>query len=375
MLGLELHRQMPKEGNLCLSPYSIQSALAMTYLGASGVTQEEMARVLHLPADKQALGESFSALKQALDGAAEASVKAVAESGKRGGPSEPITLRAANRLFGQTGYEFRQPFLAGVDKHFAAPMKLMDFTRDAAGATGEINDWVAKETRDRIRDLIPGDALTKDTRLVLVNALYFKAAWADEFSVRDTQSQPFHVNGSRRTVDVPTMGKVAHMRYYNGAGFQAVTLPYAGGRLHFLVIVPDSLSGIASVEAKLTPEHLLTCAKAESREVSLHLPKFKITPPTMQLGDVLKKMGMATAFDEPRGSADFDAMAPKRPDDYLCISKVFHKTFIEVDEKGTEAAAATAVAMMRVMSAMERSRPIELKVDRPFIFAIQHAES
>ncbi len=375
VLGLDLHRQMPKEGNLCLSPYSIQSALAMTYLGASGVTQEEMARVLHLPADKQAVGESFSALKQALEEAREASVKVVAEAKKQGGPGEPITLRVANRLFGEKGYEFQKPFLAGVEKHFHAPMKLMHFSKDAAGATGEINDWVAKETRDRIRNLIPSDGLTEDTRLVLVNALYFKAAWDDDFSEGATQSQPFHVNGSRQTVDVPTMGKVAHMRYYNGAGFQAVTLPYVGGRLHFLVIVPDSVSGIASVEAKLTPEHLLTCAKAESREVSLRLPKFKIAPPTMQLGEMLKKLGMATAFDEPRGSADFDAMAPKRPDDYLCISKVFHKTFIELDEKGTEAAAATAVAMMRVTSAMERSKPIELKVDRPFIFAIQHAET
>lgn len=139
--------------------------------------------------------------------------------------------------------------------------------------------------------------------------------------------------------------------------------------------MPDSLNGVASVEAKLTPEHLLACAKADRRKVRLHLPKFKITPPTVELGDILKKLGMATAFDDPGGSADFNAMAPKRPDDYLFISKVIHRTFIELDEKGTEAAAATAVVMASTPGPPPSDEPIEIKADRPFIFAIQHAES
>jgi serine protease inhibitor len=177
---------------------------------------------------------------------------------------------------------------------------------------------------------------------------------------------------------VPTMSTYKNMRYYNGRGFQTVTLPYVGNQLHFLLIVPDSISGISGVEAKLTPGLLLACAKADYREVILDLPKFKITPPTIQLGDMLQKMGMTTAFDEPKGSADFDAMAPKLPTDYLRISKVFHKTFIELDEKGTEAAAATAVVMLPPITAapeQDLPKPIKLKADRPFIFAIQHAES
>ncbi|MHB1082613.1 MAG: serpin family protein [Prosthecobacter sp.] len=376
-LGMALHKQMPKEGNVCLAPYSIQSALAMTYLGASGITQEEMARVLHFPADKRALGESFTALNQQLEEARQAAVKAVADARKYGGPGEPMTLRVANRLFAQKSYEFRKPFLTEVKTYFGAPLQLMNFRKDPAGVTDEINGWVAKQTEDRIRDLITPDALTKDTRLVLVNALYFKAAWANDFAESATSPKPFHVNGGRQIVEVPTMQTNLNMRYHNGHGFQAITLPYVGNHLHFLLIVPDSVGGISSIESKLTPELLHACAKAEYREVILHLPKFKITPPTVQLGALLQKLGMTTAFDEPRGSADFDAMAPKHPEDYLYISNVFHKTFFELDEKGTEAAAATAVVMLpgAIAIAPERPKPLELKADRPFLFAIQHAET
>ncbi len=374
-LGLDLHRQMPETGNVCLSPYSIQSALGMTYLGASGVTQEEMARVLHLPKDKEALGESFAALNEALEEARNNSANQVAQSKKYGGPAEALKLSVANRLFGQTGYEFRETFLSGVKSHFGAPMELMNFSKDHVGERQNINRWVEKQTQKRIRDLIPEGGLSADTRLVLVNALYFKAAWSDDFNAQATAPMPFHAEGAKSTVQVPTMGKQKYLQYLNGRGFQAVTLPYAGNDLHFLLIVPDEINGVSDVEKKLTPETLLACAKAEYREVVLHLPKFKITPPTVSLREVLQKMGMTTAFDKPEGSADFDAMAPKKPGDYLRISEVFHKTFIELDEKGTEAAAATAVTVMAGAAVVEKPKPIELKADRPFLFAIQHAGS
>jgi serpin B len=373
--GLDLHRQMPKEGNVCLSPYSIQSALGMTYLGASGVTQEEMARVLRFPTDKGVLGESFEALNAALAAAQEKSAKQVAQSRKYGGPSQALKLHVANRLFGQKGYDFRETFLSGVKSHFGAPMELMNFIKDHAVATREINGWVEKQTQKRIRDLIPENGLSADTRLVLVNALYFKAAWAEEFGAV-TAPKPFHANAAKTAVAVPTMVQQMHMRYLNGRGFQAVMLPYAGYDLHFLLIVPDDIGGVSGVERKLMASTLLECAKAEHREVILHLPKFKITPPTVPLGEVLQKMGMMTAFDKPQGSADFDAMAPKKPDDYLCISEVFHKTFLELDEKGTEAAAATVVTMVATTAMpAERAKPVEIKADRPFLFAIQHVES
>ena len=374
--GLDLHRQMPKEGNVCLSPHSIQSALGMTYLGASGATQEEMARVLHLPEDKEELGESFAALNEALEEARKNSAKEVEQMKKFGGSGEALKLHVANRLFAQKGYGFRETFLSSVKGHFGAPMEFMNFIRDPAGAAREINGWVEKQTQKRIRDLIPANGLAADTRLVLVNALYFEAAWASEFSTHATAPMQFHVNGSKSTAEVTTMSQRGSIRYLNGRGFQAVTLPYAGHDLHFLLIVPDRISDVSDVEKRLTTRTLLACAKADSREVILHLPKFKITPPTVPLGEVLQKMGMTTAFDKPEGSADFDAMAPKKSDDYLYISEVFHKTFLELDEKGTEAAAAMAGAMPGALAAMsEPPRPIELKADRPFLFAIQHAES
>jgi serpin B len=300
----------------------------------------------------------------------------VAESQKSGGPGEPLTLRMANRLFGQMAYEFRPSFLTEVKTYFGAPLQLMNFRKDPFGSTREINGWAAQQTQNRIRDLIPPSTLNKDTSLVLANAMYFKAAWADDFAERATSPAPFHVNGGRQTTDVPTMLKADTMRYYNGRGFQAVTLPYVGERLHFLLIVPDSVDGLPRIETRLTPELLLACAKAKAREVILHLPKFKITPPTTELGDMLKKLGMTTAFDEPRGSADFDAMAPKRAEEYLFISKVFHRTFLALDEKGTEAAAASAVIMGKTaLAPFAGPKPIVLKADRPFLFAIQHADS
>lgn len=287
--GLDLHRQMPKEGNLCLSPYSIQSALGMTYLGASGATQEEMARVLHLPADKAALGESFAALNAALAEAQQKSAKEVAESKKHGGPSEALKLHVANRLFGQKGYEFRKPFLSGVQSHFGARMEIMNFLKGHDNARREINGWVESQTQKRIANLIPEGGLSEDTRLVLVNALYFKAAWQSEFSAHATAPMAFHAEGDKTTIEVPTMTQRMQMRYENGRGFQAVTLPYAGNDLHFLLIVPDNVSGVSEVEKKLTPGTLLACAKAKYREVILHLPKFKIAPPTVPLGEVLQK--------------------------------------------------------------------------------------
>src|SRR5437879_13746090 len=159
-------------------------------------------------------------------------------------------------------------------------------------------------------------------------------------------------------------------------GFTAVSLPYSGGELQFLVLLPDEVNGLRTVEAKLTADILAQCAKLEKHDVDLSLPKFKFEPPSIALAEKLEALGMRTAFDRPPGSANFDKMAPRKPNDYLYISNVFHKTFIAVDEKGTEAAAATAVVMMRA-TAMRGPKPppIEVKVDRPFIYAVQHVPS
>ncbi len=375
-LGLDLYRQIASgDGNLCLSPYSIQSALAMTFAGADGKTRSEMAHVLHFPNDSDTIHASFAALQQSLEEMAKKTARIAQDANKTGGPSEPITLTIANRLFAQSGYDFRDSFRALVKQYYQAPFEPLDFRTDAAGATQYINKWGAEQTRDRIRDLIPAGALNELTRLILANAIYLKAPWADEFSQAATKPQPFHVRGGA-PVAVPMMEKRdRHFGYAKRDGFTAVTLPYSGGELQFLILLPDEVSGLPTLESKLNAGMLADCAKLEQHDVDLSVPKFKFEPPTIALGKALQALGMKTAFDKPRGSANFDKIAPRKPDDYLYISQVFHKTFIAVDEKGTEAAAATAVAMMAATARVGPSERIEVRVDRPFIYAIQHVPS
>ena len=373
-LGVDLHRQLATGNeNLCISPYSINSALAMTFLGADGETRTEMARVLHFPNGGD-VPASFSALQHSLEQMSTKTADLVKESKKFGGPSEPITLNIANRLFAQKTYHFREAFLSLVKQNFGGAFEPLDFVADPAAATQRINKWVADQTRDRIRDLIPGGALDKTTRLVLANALYLKAPWANEFSQNATQPEPFFIGSA--PVNVPMMRKTTNFGYARREGFTVVTIPYAGNDLQFVVLLPDDINGLHELESKLNADVLAGCAKLEKREVDLHLPKFKLEPPTITLAKQFEALGMKTAFNQPKGSANFDKIAPRTPDDYLYISQIFHKTFIAVDEKGTEAAAATAVAMMAATGlAAPKPTPVEVKVDRPFVYAIQHVPS
>jgi serpin B len=373
-LGVDLHRQFAtSDENLCISPYSIDSALAMTFAGTDGETRSEMARVLHFP-NGEDVPASFSTLQQSLEQMSVKTAELAKNSKKFGGPSEPITLNIANRLFAQKGYHFREAFLSLVKQNFGGAFEPLDFVVDPAAATQRINKWVANQTRDRIRDLIPGGALDKTTRLVLANALYLKAPWAKEFSENATQSEPFFVRGA--PVDVPMMRKTTNFGYAKREGFAVVSLPYAGNDLQFVVLLPNDMNGLRDLESKLTADVLAGCAKIEKRDVDLHLPKFKLEPPTITLAKQFEALGMKSAFNQPKGSANFDKMAPRTPDDYLYISQIFHKTFIAVDEKGTEAAAATAVAMLAGSALLSPPPPpIEVKVDRPFVYAIQHVPS
>ena len=375
-LAVDLHRQLATgDENLCISPYSIESALAMTFAGADGETRTEMARVLHLTNDST-VPASFAALQHSLEQMSTKTAELVKQSKKFGGPSEPITLNIANRLFAQKGYAFREAFLSLVKQNFGGAFEPLDFIANPAAATQHINKWVADQTHDRIRDLIPGGALDKTTRLVLTNALYLKAPWANDFSENATQSETFLVHGNA-PADVPMMRKTdKRFGYAKREGFTAVSLPYAGDDLQFLVLLPDDVNGLHALESKLTADMLAGCANLEKRDVDLHLPKFKLQSPTITLAEKFEALGMKTAFDKPKGSANFDKIAPRTPTDYLYISQIFHKTFIAVDEKGTEAAAATAVAMLAGTALRSPPPPpIEVKVDRPFLYAIQHIPS
>ena len=375
-LGIDLHHQLARgDDNLCLSPYSIQSALAMTFAGADGETKSEMARVLHFPTEGDAIHSSFAALQTSLGEMSAKTAKIAEQSKKHSGPSEPITLSVANHLFAQSGYDFRDPFRELTKKFYGAPFETLDFKANAEAARAHINKWVADQTRDKIRDLIPQGGIKEITRMVLANAIYLKAPWAWEFNDRLTNPKPFHVRGGA-PVDVPTMENQKAFGYAKRDGFTAVGVPYSGSELQFLILLPDETNGLAKIESKLNAGLLMQCAKLEVQDIDLELPKFKISPPTIPLKENLEALGMKTAFDDPQGSANFDKMSPRKPDQYLAISNVFHKTFMAVDEKGTEAAAATAVVMMELTAHFEKPKePIHVKVDRPFLYAIQHVPS
>lgn len=375
-LGLEILARAAKPAqNFLLSPYSIQSALAMTFAGADGATREEMAKVLHFPPDDAALQSSFSALNKALTTAATRSAERAKDAGPGRAKRDPLQLHVANRLFGQKGYSFRQPFLAALATGYGAPLEEMDFAASPEKARTHINGWVGKQTQEKITDLIPPNGLSDKTHLVLTNALYFKAPWTDKFELSATEPRPFQTADGKGE-KVPTMRHQTHYAYAAHDGFVAVAVPYDSGDLQFLILLPDAADGLAAMKRKITPDLLAGCAKMKTEDVILYLPKLKLQPPTMALADTLKSLGLRSAFDDPRGSANFDRMAPRKPDDYLYIGAVFHKTFLALDEEGTEAAAATAVVMMRATAVLrEPKKPIEVKVDRPFLFAIQHRQS
>ncbi len=220
-LGVDLYRQLAiGDANLCISPYSIESALAMTFAGADGETRTEMARVLHF-GDATDVPASFSALQNSLEQMSAKTAELVKESKKFGGSGEPITLNIANRLFAQKSYDFRQAFLSLVKQYYGAAFEPLDFSENPAAAAQNINKWVASQTHDKIRDLIPQNALTKLTRLVLANALYLKAPWADAFAEKTTQPEPFFVGGGG-PVDVPMMRKRSeHFGYARHAGIHS----------------------------------------------------------------------------------------------------------------------------------------------------------
>src|SRR5437016_3892224 len=287
-LDVDLYHQ-PATGdeNLCLSPYSIQSALVMTFAGADGETRAEMARVLHYPTEGEWIHTSFASLQSSLGEMSKKTAQIAEQSKKKSGPSEPITLTIANHLFAQTGYDFRNAFQQLVKKFYGAPFEPLDFKKDPEVARAHINKWVTDQTRGRIRDLIPSNGLDATTRLVLANAIYLKAPWANEFSDAFTKPKPFHVHGGA-AVDVPMMKNTKKFGYAKESGFTAVALPYSGSELQFLVLVPDEVNGLRALESKLTAELLAKCAKLEAGDVDLELPKFKFEPPTIPLAETLQ---------------------------------------------------------------------------------------
>lgn len=366
LFGLDLLRKTARpDANALLSPYSLETGLVMTYAGAGGVTRDEMAKVLHLGSDEKETHNAFGLLQQQLNGLVERSANASARWKREGLTNDPIVLNIANRLFAQQGAFFKAPFTELLKTNYSAPLQSLDFAADPSAAAKIINDWIEQQTRKRIQNLLPPGSLDSLTRLVLANAIYMKAPWEMPFEASATKPLPFQAASG--AADVPTMNTEDSLGYMKFNGFTAVTIPYKGEELQFLILLPDTTNGLAELESKI--KHLEKCADLPKREVRIFLPKFQIEPPGLALAGPLQSLGMKTAFDAFK--ANFDRISEY---DSLFIFNVYHKTFLKLDEEGTEAAAATAVVMGLGIEP-PRPKPVEVRVDHPFMFAIQHRAS
>lgn len=353
--GLDLYQSLRSEdGNLILSPFSISLALAMTYSGAKGETEAQMADVLNFPAQSQT-HPAFNALDLMLE-----ETDIILDKDQ-----EPMQLDIANAVFAEQTFAFLPDFLDTLSVNYGAGVRLMDFANNPDPSRKEINQWVSDETKDKINDLLPENAVTTSTKMVLVNAIYFKADWLSPFDANDTYDGTFTLlDGSE--VTVPMMGQRMGIPYYVSNGYAAAELPYTGESAVMTVLVPDA-GRFEEVESQLNgamfKEMLANLAPAD---VTLRMPKFEYESSFM-LSDTLASMGMPLAFDENR--ADFSSMTDQQA---LYIGNVIHKAFVAVDEEGTEAAAATAVIMEGASAVMPEN---ELYIDRPFIYFIRDVES
>jgi serpin B len=358
-LGIDLWKTIDGDTNLAISPASIGLALGMTYLGARGETAAQMKQTMHITLESPAFT------------AANASLLHTWLSPQPDGPE----LRIANRLFVEKTLTVEPAFFEVTRDGFGAPAELLDFIRNPAGSREHINGWVAGQTKDRIKDLLPADGVTPDTRLVLTNAMYFKGAWASPFEPSATRPRPFYAGGTRK-IDVPTMSRVGSYRHRSLADVEVVDLAYEGAPLAMSIVLPRSRDGLAAVEKTLSVETLAswTDQNAGYTQLRVELPRFEIEAPAdpLRLAKALIQLGMPLAFDDEQ--ADFTGIHVfKSPADRLLISNVFHKAFVEVDEKGTEAAAATAVSMTRAGGAPQE--PALFVVDRPFLFVLHDTRS
>jgi serpin B len=339
-------------GNLFLSPYSISSALAMTYAGAKGNTAKEMADVLAFALDGDSLHGTFGAVTDNLNAK---------------GSEGRFDLSVANALWGQEGYKFLKAFLDLNDKYYGAGLENVDFAGDTEGARSEINAWVEEKTNHKIKDLLGPGVLDALTRLVLTNAIYFKGKWAEEFDDRRTKDEQFKVT-AEATVPTPMMHQTDKFGYMETDTFQALELPYVGGALSMVVLLPGEVDGLPELERALTVEALTGwLEQIRGQEVSVTLPRFKVTS-QFGLGETLTEMGMKDAFRA--DAADFSGMTGRQD---LYISAVVHKAFVDVNEEGTEAAAATGVAT--TLSARLDRRPKVFRADHPFLFMIREKET
>lgn len=359
VLGADLYTGLAAEnpGNLVFSSASIMLALAMTRAGAAGKTAAEMDTVLHA----DLVGTSPDALHPALN-SLNTALESRTGTFTTDGQQQSVELSIANSLWGQVDINWLALFLDTLATNYGAGMRLTDYRADPEAARAEINRWVGEATKQRIPELLGRGTITAATALALVNAIYMKAPWQEPFQEDATTTGTFTTIASA-VRQVPIMHTSRTMQYAAGDGWQMVELPYVGGALSMTLLVPDA-GRLADVEGALASGVFDTAVGAlTTRQVNLGLPKFDIQT-TAQLSKLMAALGMPTAFD-PDG-ADFSGMTN---DLDLFIDLIVHQANITVDEKGTEAAAATAVVM--VPTAAPSDPPVTLEIDRPFLFAVR----
>ena len=335
-----------EDKNIFISPFSISSALAMTYAGSAGTTEEEMGSALEFPKNNEQFHENFGGLTNTINDV----------SGKGN-----IQLTIANSLWLSEGYKFLDAFLKTNKTHYKTEVASLDFSK-AEEARKTINDWVSEKTKEKIKELIPKNILDALTRLVLTNAVYFKAEWAEQFKKGNTKSSEFFTyDGS---VEAELMNLKNRFSYMENDELQFLEMPYKGNDASMYVLLPRKKDGLKDIEKKLTWEDIEKYTNSMySKEVDVHFPKFTMSL-EYELSELLKQLGMKAAFTK---GADFSNMTGNKE---LYISAVIHKTFIDVDETGTEAAAATAV-VMRMKSAMPDPEFAVFKADHPFFYFIK----
>lgn len=349
IFGFDLYQQLKEnEGNLFFSPYSISTALAMTYAGARGQTEKEMAEVLHFSLEQEPLHSSFSKLQLELN--------TIQDKGH-------VKLSIANSLWAQEGYHFLDIFFDLNKKHYGAGLNFVDFARQTETARKTINVWVEEETQEKIKELIKKGMLTPLTRLVLCNAIYFKGDWLSQFNKERTADADFYIS-LKKTIKVPMMSQKSEFKFKDFGSFSAIELPYEGNDLSMIIFLPKEVDGLVDLEQSLTDDSVKNwlddISKSYKQEIFVSLPKFKTTC-EFQLAKVLAEMGMPSAFSLP--PANFSGMTGRKD---LFISKVIHKAFVDVNEEGTEAAAATAVIMEKGIS-----KTLTFWADHPFVFLIR----
>ena len=343
--ALELYLNLTKESNVFFSPYSISTALAMTYEGARGETARQIADVFHFNEDDESRRSSFAAIYNILN----------KESPK-------YELSTANALWAEQTYPFLTNYTSAIGTYYGGRLTNLDFKTQQEPSRQTINKWVEEKTKNKIENLLPEGSILPITRLVLTNAIYFKGEWVKKFNKRDTRDMDFMIN-NEQSVKVPMMkrtDKDAKFNYANTGSIQMLEMLYDGANLSMLVLLPKP-GEMEKLEQNLTIENLNQWkSMMHERKIDVYIPKFKFTQ-KYALSKNLREMGMPLAFS-PEGYADFSGMDGTKN---LYIQQVYHKAFIDVNEEGTEAAAATGV-VVGTTSIMER-----FMANHPFIFIIQ----